>query len=415
MCVFVFCHGRDLKSPPHLPPSPLLSLPRPLLAISLLAQTFTALPPAGSEKEHAPQLGAAAVEHLRIVNETTLLVVAADNATDTNTAMETDDMPDEQAQGGFTVMTRGADDAWTSSATFLPTGTITAVDVLTRSERRHCDPEPVILLGYSNGRCELREIATLGTTNLDHFIFSPYFPRPTVVQQLKDVEVVGEAGEADTVDADRAGDDTQQAAAELPDAKSEEEVVDTALPRASASLAPAAEASGSDGLPILSFAVSPNCVEILVAKRGAAGSTVVDLFRYDCDKLEGVFRLVGAWIMCDGLNLIFRVISRRIVRYRPRLYCPLHGDKICASANQRPRIHRPFCAKSLCPARGEHHAHSAWVLRRHVCAGRVPIRHHHRRRSPTTPTTTTMGRRPAPQPPTRTPPLSRARQRRTGL
>ncbi|KAJ3021954.1 hypothetical protein HKX48_007427 [Thoreauomyces humboldtii] len=112
---------------------------------------------------------------------------------------------------------------------------LTAVHVLERSERKEADSQPVMLLGYQNGTCELRNVGGLEPTNLNVFSFAPYVA-PEAVKQ------VTENGAQDSTIA--------------------------------------------MDIPILAFAISPNSVEILVAKQRPTGTSFIDLFRYDHDGLE---------------------------------------------------------------------------------------------------------------------------------
>ncbi|KAJ3163578.1 hypothetical protein HDU86_000161 [Geranomyces michiganensis] len=180
---------------------------------------------------------------------------------------------------------------WETTATFESAlGQVTAVDVLTRSERRDCDPDPVILIGYHSGRCELREINGLVAANLNQFTFSPYVPSSsgsssTSVAEEEPLDEKYVTNVAESVQ--KAGQD--HASDMQRNANSAFRETDFSLQMQSPSMneLDTKTEKAADGLPILSFAVSPNCVEILVAKKGVDGSTVIDLFKYDCDTLEG--------------------------------------------------------------------------------------------------------------------------------
>ncbi|KAI8910557.1 hypothetical protein DFJ77DRAFT_99899 [Powellomyces hirtus] len=252
--------------------------------------------------ESSTKLDDITISHFRIINASTVLAVSVIPRTD-DMAIPSTDVKDQKVYGKpsvsiLSLKSTENDGKWETAASFCPedSGLVTAVDVVERSEWRGCDSDPVILLGYHNGTCELRDVRTLELTNLNLFTFSPYLATKTwpegsdrhatpsvasIVETSGPTETNAGAvtglltlAQANTVK-------TEATSSDVPKGE------DVAHEKPAATLTSSRKTSGNvPQQPILSFAVSPNTVEILVAKRDVSGATIVDLFRYDHDKLE---------------------------------------------------------------------------------------------------------------------------------
>ncbi|KAJ3180999.1 hypothetical protein HDU87_001647 [Geranomyces variabilis] len=311
-------------------PSPSLTVWK--LEVNFFRKVITSLGHTRATPPFAPHLPTAEsspinidVTHLRIVKDDVLLVVATNTSrasvTETGTAfVDTAYITNTVSTLTLTPSAEASTEYnWNTTATFdSSSGRVTAVDVLSRSEQRDCDPDPVILIGYETGRCELRDISSLFPANLNQFTFSRYV-------SLATVSVSSESAPA--TESEKA---TQEAAANGTNSAGSDEKADVADTKGDADAGKGETTvkmqndlliasqwtiekreNAADGQPILSFAVSPNCVEILVAKRGAEGSTVVDLFKYDCDTLEATSQSIGrdAIVKCMATKFALAIMN----------------------------------------------------------------------------------------------------------
>ncbi|KAJ3168587.1 hypothetical protein HDU88_001477 [Geranomyces variabilis] len=264
------------------------------------------------------------VTHLRMVKDDVLLVVATktsrDTATEAGTAVA--DTADTISTVSTLTLTQPSEAStgskWNPTATFDSTsGHVTAIDMLSRSEQRDCDPDPVILIGYDTGRCELRDISSLLPANLNQFTFSPYISPTTVSATSPSAALVSEnatqktaANSTDSGETEEKGDASDTKGGVDADKGETTVKMESDLPVARQSTAARRE-NAADEQPIQSFAVSPNCVEILVAKRDAEGFTVVDLFKYDCDTLEATSQSIGrdAIVTCMATKFALAIMN----------------------------------------------------------------------------------------------------------
>ncbi|KNC95940.1 uncharacterized protein SPPG_08693 [Spizellomyces punctatus DAOM BR117] len=265
--------------------------------------------------EHtAAMISDGALSHLRILGQSRVIFVVSNRMPDAGELLDRKGAPSDDDSRGSSVYicewTSMSDDnpsndsnqGWAISANYHVTGDfVSALEVMERSESGRSDGSRVILLGYSSGKCEMRDGDTLLKTDLGRFTFSPY--KDSATENLSEPAIQQAAGRetaiATGLDEDP-GINTNSPASCLTEGDGISEVHRASTEPAHgdyqkmSSICGNYSSSGGStkrngwNLPIINFAVSPNSVEILVAKDDTERGVIIDLMKHDIENIEAL-------------------------------------------------------------------------------------------------------------------------------
>ncbi|TPX71382.1 hypothetical protein SpCBS45565_g01176 [Spizellomyces sp. 'palustris'] len=293
--------------------------------------------------EHAAaMISDEALSHLRILGQSRVIFVVSNRVPDAGGLADRNTAPSDDDSGRSSVYicewtsmsdenpSNDSNQSWTISASYhVPGDFVSALEVMRRSERGTSDFSPVILLGYSSGKCEMRDGNNLLKTDLGRFTFSPY--KDSATENLSE-PAIQQAAERETAIAtgldEDSGANANSPASYLTKGdgilevhSSSTEPAHAGYPKMSSICGNYSASGGSTkrkgwSMPIMDFAVSPNSVEILVANDDTEGGIIIDLMKHDIENIDAL----ESHTIVDALSTKLSIALANRVEYTDLLF-----------------------------------------------------------------------------------------------